>query len=1330
MSMTTTGSGGRNFDAVKVGLASPHQILQWSHGEVTKPETINYRTQKPEKDGLFDERIFGPTKDWECYCGKYKKIRYKGIVCDKCGVEVTRSAVRRERMAHIGLAAPVVHIWYLRGTFSRLGLLLGMSIKYLEKVVYFANFVIIDVDETKRQAMQQELKDDYEKEVADAKKAHETALKEVSAAKTAEIEKAEGAAKDKLQKELDDELIRLVAENREQLEILESGYTLALDELATLEPLQIITEAKYREFSDKYTGVFRAGVGAEAILEIIEKLDLTVLAKELEQEARETTGQRRRKALKRLNLVEGFRKAELDPSWMILTNLPVIPPDLRPMVQLDGGRFAASDLNDLYRRVINRNNRLKKLMKLRAPEVIQRNEKRMLQEAVDALIDNSARRGRAVSSIGNKRRLKSLSDMLKGKQGRFRQNLLGKRVDYSGRSVIVGGANLKLDECGIPKRMALELFKPFVIGKLLAGGFSHNVKSASKMIDRALQGVSEPAVWDMLEAVTKNHYVLLNRAPTLHRLGIQAFKPILIEGKAIKIHPLVCSAFNADFDGDQMAVHVPLSVKAQEEARLLMSSKHNLLKPAAGEPVVAPTLEMVLGCFYLTSINEEKRGAGKAFASPEEAILANKTGVIHFQAPVKVKMDNEILDTTVGRIIFNQLLPKQLGFRNQAMDKKSLRHIVTAVYEVEGPETTARVVDQLKDLGFEYATLSGITISADDLTIPEKKRQIIEQAHKAADATREQYEEGLITENERYTKVIEIWMKASKDVETAMLDAQDTSNPVYQTVISGARGDTSQLNQMAGMKGIVANPSGKMIELAITSNYKEGFQALEYFISTHGTRKGLTDKGLRTPDAGYLTRRLVDVAQDTVINEHNCGTKEGLTFITKEVVARGEKLADRISGRVLLKDVKDAKGSVLMKKGTLLDRANLEELLAHDPAEVVVRSVLTCALPWGACQLCYGLDLAIGKLVNIGEAVGVIAAQSIGEPGTQLTMRTFHTGGVAAEDITQGLPRVEELFEARPPKGQAVLTEINGIVDVAVGSEKTTITVLDGKEALKDVKLTEGYKAKVKSGAKVTEGDVLAIHPKKKDILAPTNGTVQVHKDHLSISAFDGEVREYVVSNYAKLRVKKGDTVEAGEQLTEGNLNLHDILAISGREATWRYVINEVQSIYASQAQFISDKHIEIVVKEMLSKVRVAESGDTNLIPSEVVSEELVQATNEQAKKDGKEQATYEPLVLGITKASLLTDSFLSAASFQETTRILIDAALTGQTDGLRGLKENVIIGKLIPAGTGKTDDYLYSKVDRETAEAQRPLPVPQQMAEVHPEYEMPVHTETTSTIE
>ena len=1284
----------RDFEAVRVALASPSHIEQWSHGEVTKPETINYRTQKPEKDGLFDERIFGPTKDWECYCGKYKKIRYKGIVCDKCGVEVTRSAVRRERMAHIKLASPVVHIWYLRGTYSRLGLLLGMSIKFLEKVVYFANFIITSVDDAKRAETGKHLTADYEKEIKEAKDSHEKALKEVAKNKDEEARKEEEE--------------RLMREHEETMEVLESGYALAQDELAALEPMQIITEAKYRELREKYSSVFEAGVGAEAILEIISKLDLNQLAADLEKEAKETTGQRRRKALKRLNLVEGFRKAEISPSWMIVTNLPVIPPDLRPMVQLDGGRFAASDLNDLYRRVINRNNRLKKLIKLRAPEVIQRNEKRMLQEAVDALIDNSARRGRAVSSIGNRRRLKSLSDLLKGKQGRFRQNLLGKRVDYSGRSVIVGGPNMKIDECGIPKRMALELFKPFVIGRLLANGFSHNVKSASKMIDRALQGASEPAVWDMLEEVTKNHYVLLNRAPTLHRLGIQAFRPILIEGKAIKIHPLVCEAFNADFDGDQMAVHVPLSIMAQEEARLLMSSKHNLLKPAAGEPVVAPRYEIVLGCFYLTNIREGAKGEGKIFSSPNEAIMAYENDHVHYQSQVKVRLPKEgLIETTVGRLLFNQLLPDEVGFKNQAMDKRSLRQVVSEVYEKCTPDITADMVDKVKDLGFEYSTKSGITISADDLTIPEEKDRIIDETRKKVDETKVQYDQGLITDHERYTKVIQLWFAAIDAVQKEMLKVQDTQNPVYQTVISGARGDVTQINQMAGMKGLVANPSGRIIELPIISNYKEGLKALEYFISTHGARKGLTDKGLRTPDAGYLTRRLVDVAQDTVITEDDCQTKIGLTFVRSEVEARGEDIKNRIEGRVVLKEVKDAKGNVIVKKGTLLDKSNLQKVLDGKPDEVVVRSVLSCGLDWGVCQLCYGVDLALGRLVNIGEAVGVIAAQAIGEPGTQLTMRTFHTGGVATEDITQGLPRVEELFEARPPKGEAIIADLDGTVSIETNDETTVLTLRSGSEKDNDIPTPEGYKVLVKTGDSVSADDKIATKEKEKAITAPAAGTVSVHRGHVTLSTFEGEEKEYTVASPSLLRVKHGEEVTAGTQLTEGALNLHDLLRIRGTDEAYRYIIHEVQAIYASQAQYINDKHIEIVVKQMLSKVRVTESGDTNLIPSEVVSIDKVEGANADAKKAGKQIAEYEPLVLGITKASLLTESFLSAASFQETTRILIDAALTGQTDNLRGLKENVIIGKLIPAGTGMDPDYLYSKVPKDVADAAFDAPRP-----------------------
>ena len=1307
-SQVTNQSDTRDFSAIRVALASPMQIENWSHGEVTKPETINYRTQKPEKDGLFDERIFGPTKDWECYCGKYKKIRYKGIVCDKCGVEVTRSAVRRERMAHIDLAAPVIHIWYLRGTFSRLGLMLGMSIKDLEKVVYFANFVITLVDEAKREGMKKQLTVDADKERKEAKGNYDKAIGKLKPKKVKEGEEADTTENDRLGREF-----------QEQLDILESGYQLAMDELDALEPMQIITEAKYRELTDKYADVFEAGVGAEAVLQIVEKLDLAKLAKELEKEARDTSGQRRRKALKRLKLIEGFRKAELDPTWMVLTKLPVIPPDLRPMVQLDGGRFAASDLNDLYRRVINRNNRLKKLMRLKAPEVIQRNEKRMLQEAVDALIDNSARRGRAVSSVGNKRRLKSLSDMLKGKQGRFRQNLLGKRVDYSGRSVIVGSARMKIDEAGIPKRMALELFKPFVIGRLLAGGFSHNVKSASKMIDRALQGASEPAVWDMLETVITRHYILLNRAPTLHRLGIQAFRPQLIEGKAIKIHPLVCEAFNADFDGDQMAVHVPLSTVAQEEARLLMSSKHNLLKPASGEVIVGPRYEIVLGCYYLTDITAGATGEGKIFSGRNEAIMAYQNGDVHYQAKVKVRLSKEgIIESSVGRLIFNNLLPKGMPFRNEAMDIKALRSLLADVYEEYGGEETARFVDDLKNLGFEYATLSGITISADDLTVPKEKDEIIDRAQKEVDKFGSQYEQGLISDQERYTKVVEVWSRVSNEVEQAMLKAQDPHNPVYQTVISGARGNASQINQMAGMKGLVANPSGRIIELPILHNFKEGLESLEYFISTHGARKGLTDKGLRTPDAGYLTRRLVDVAQDTVITEVDCKSKRFLTFHAKDLGGEDSReFTDHLYGRVLATDAKNKNGTVALKKGTLLDKPAMVKLAAAKPSEVSVRSVLTCNLDWGTCQQCYGMDLGLGGIVNVGEAVGVIAAQSIGEPGTQLTMRTFHTGGVAGqEDITQGLPRVEELFEARPPKGEAVLSEIDGTVHIEDSKDKKIITVKRGTSGEKHVKLPEGYKTAVKKGMDVEEGDVIAKNPdhsKQPAIKAPAGGHIATTQDGIVIETFEGEKAEYSVPDFTKFRVKDGEDVTKGQQLTDGNLNLHDLLRICGKQATWQYMIKEVQDIYASQAQYINDKHIEIIIREMLAKVRVADSGDTTLIPSEVTKQEIVDAVNEKIKKANKQPATSEPIILGITKASLMTDSFLSAASFQETTRVLIDAAITSQTDDLRGLKENVIIGKLIPAGTGMTEEYLYSKVSKEEAAAADDAPRPYEAPEV-----------------
>ncbi|MDR7523530.1 MAG: DNA-directed RNA polymerase subunit beta' [Armatimonadota bacterium] len=1127
-----------NFDAVKIGLASPEQIRSWSHGEVRKPETINYRTLKPERDGLFCERIFGPTKDWECHCGKYKRIRFKGIVCDRCGVEVTRAKVRRERMGHIELAAPVCHIWYLKGVPSRIGLLQDMSPRALERVVYFAAYVVVDPGTT------------------------------------------------------------------------------------PLKKRQLLTENEYREMREKYGGAFRAGMGAEAIKELLEELDIEKLSRQLRAELKTATGQRRMKILKRLEVVEAFRKSGNRPEWMILTVIPVIPPDLRPMVQLDGGRFATSDLNDLYRRVINRNNRLKRLLDLGAPEIIVRNEKRMLQEAVDALIDNG-RRGRPVTGPNN-RPLKSLSDMLKGKQGRFRQNLLGKRVDYSGRSVIVVGPRLRLYQCGLPKEMALELFKPFVMKKLVDRNLAQNIKSAKRMVERA-----RPEVWDVLEEVVREHPVLLNRAPTLHRLGIQAFEPVLIEGKAIQVHPLVCTAYNADFDGDQMAVHVPLSAAAQAEARLLMLSAYNILSPAYGKAITSPTRDIVFGCYYLTMEDPADKDRPekdlKAFSSPNEVILALESGAVRLHSRIRVRYFDTLITTTVGRVIFNEAIPEDLRFINQVCDRKVLSQIVSEAYNRLGSTKTVELLDALKDLGFRYATRSGSGIAIGDIVIPEAKRRVLSEADKDIDAIENQYRRGLITEGERYQKAIDVWTKATEKITEAMLGEFETFNPLYMMASSGARGNIQQIRQLAGMRGLMTDPSGRIIELPIKANFREGLTVLEYFISTHGQRKGLADTAIRTSESGYLTRRLVDVAQDVIVREQDCKTNEGLVM---RAITEGNDvivpLRDRIVGRFLAEDAAQPRRKPVLEAGAEIDEEAADRIEEAGIEEVTVRSVLTCKSRYGVCAKCYGRNLATGKLVEIGEAVGIIAAQSIGEPGTQLTMRTFHTGGVAGFDITQGLPRVEELFEARKPKGQAIIAEIAGKVEIAESKGVRRIFVR-GK-----------------------------------------------HED-----------RSYPVPFGVRLRVSDGDEVEPGDQLTDGSINPHDILRIKGLQDLQSYLVQEIQSVYRSQGVDINDKHIEIIVRQMLRRVKVEEAGDTEFLPGELVDKFAFEEENARVMAEGGEPAKARPTLLGITKASLATESFLSAASFQETARVLTDAATRGKIDPLIGLKENVIIGKLIPAGTG-----------------------------------------------
>ena len=1147
------------FDKIKIGLASDEKIREWSKGEVKKPETINYRTLKPEKDGLFCERIFGPTKDWECHCGKYKRVRYKGIVCDRCGVEVTKSKVRRERMGHIELAAPVAHIWYFKGIPSRIALMLDISPRNLEKIVYFASYIVTD----------------------------------------------KGT----------------------------SG----------LMKCQVLTEKEYHEAVEKYGfGSFKAEMGAEALEKLLKEVDLDKLSAQLKKELETASEQKKAKLVKRLDTVESFRLSGNRPEWMIMNVVPVIPPELRPMVQLDGGRFATSDLNDLYRRVINRNNRLKRLIELGAPEIIKRNEKRMLQESVDALIDNS-RRGRPVTGAGN-RPLKSLSDMLKGKQGRFRQNLLGKRVDYSGRSVIVVGPELKLYQCGVPKEMAVELFKPFVMKELVGRGIAHNIKNAKRMVERL-----RPEVWDILEEVIKDHPVMLNRAPTLHRLGIQAFEPVLVEGRAIKLHPLVCTAFNADFDGDQMAIHLPLSPEAQAEARYLMLSVNNLLKPQDGKPVTVPTQDMILGSYYLTMEVPGETGEGKYFSSPEEAIIAYENKEVGMHAKISVRMSkideegnekHKKVETTVGRIIYNKGIPQDLGFVdrtnpenefepeiNFVVNKKKLGKIIEKSINKYGLNPSAELLDYIKSTGFKYSTTGGITVSIEDVKVPEAKKEILAKAQTDVDNVLKQYKRGLITEEERYQSVIKIWEQATDDVKNAMKDTFTQLNPMFMMSDSGARGNLDQLKQIAGMRGLMASTTGKTVEIPIKSSFREGLDALEYFISAHGARKGLSDTALRTADSGYLTRRLVDVSQDIIVREHDCGTHDGITLTAiKDGNQIIESLQERLIGRYPLEDIKNpVTGEIIVDTNTMISDKTADQIVEAGIEKVRVRSVFGCRTKYGVCSKCYGMGLASREEVNIGETVGIIAAQSIGEPGTQLTMRTIHSGGVAGvADITQGLPRVEELFEARKPKGLAIVAEIDGVVKIAEDKKRKTISVTSKDDS-----------------------------------------------------------KTYVIPFGSKLKVKDGTEVVAGEPLTEGSINPNELLAIKGPEGVYNYLVQEVQKVYRNQGVDINDKHIEVIGRQMLKKIRVEDNGDTPMFAGSLVDMYEFEDINKKAVEEGKRPATGKRVLLGITKASLATDSFLSAASFQETTRVLTEAAIKGKVDELIGLKENVIIGKLIPAGTG-----------------------------------------------
>ncbi len=1276
-----------DFKAIRLKVASPDDIHRWSHGEVTKPETINYRTQKPEKSGLFAEEIFGPSKDWECFCGKYKRIRYKGIVCDKCGVEVTRAVVRRERMGHIDLSAPVSHIWFLRGVPSKIGLMLDMGVQDLEKVIYFANFIIIAVNEPLRLETLKQLETE-----AEAKRKQ---IDQEFHQKTNSLKQQMGQAADKEKAAMETEMTDLATAKHEQVTRLEEAVDSAEKELKTLAPMQILTEQAYQDLSLKYGHVFEASIGAEAIHLLLKQIDMDKLIAELENDAADANENKQRRLVRRLRLAKNLKANGIRPEWMIMTAVPIIPPDLRPMVQLDGGRFATSDLNDLYRRVINRNNRLKRLVELNAPEVITRNEKRMLQEAVDALIDNGARHGKTVTaSTGQKRMLRSIADMLKGKQGRFRQNLLGKRVDYSGRSVIVIGPNLKLNQCGLPKRMALELFRPFVISVLIKREYVHNVRSAGRFIE-----AGHPEVWDILEEVTKDATVFLNRAPTLHRLGIQAFHPILIEGKAIQIHPMVCQAFNADFDGDQMAVHVPLTEQAKWEAANLMMSTQNLLKPATGTPVVTPNMDIVLGCYYMTQLGPKK---DMIFSNPDEAIMGYETGRIGMQTEVTVRFGDERRQTSVGRIQFNRILPKEFEYLNQSMDKKSLSSLVSRSFAELGPEATVVLLDNIKTFGFKFVTQSGISWGMSDLEVPKIKPQVIRLAEQKIVEINQAFDAGLLTEQERYVRVINTWSAAKEEIQAASKEVLDKLGPVFMMINSGARGSWAQTTQMMGMKGLVANPSGKTMELPVKASFKEGLDVLEYFISTHGTRKGLTDTALKTANAGYLTRRLVDVSQDMVINIADCGNKDGFTITRQESEDMGYEIWQRITGRVLAKDLTDSKGKVLIKAGELVTPLLVEKHKKSTVEEAAIRSVLTCKAKRGMCQLCYGFDLSKNVLVKLGTAVGIIAAQSIGEPGTQLTMRTFHTGGVAGgDDITQGLPRVEELFEARPVKSPAILADVDGRVQIENAGDHRVVSVFHNSKGhdkydLPKPRAKKKAEVQVKEKQVVKAGDTLMVRG-DETIVAEHGGEVTITPQAIFV-AFEAEIATaHDVPNNISVSVRDGDLVTAGTVLTEGSINLQELHLLRGRIAVQKYIIKEIQFIYSSQGQYLNDKHVEIIVRQMFSRVYVKTNGDSDLVAGEIVDRGLAEETVVVMAKAKKVVPELEPLLLGVTKASLTTESWLSAASFQETARVLIDAAVSGKIDPLRGLKENVIIGKPIPAGTGfeqRQQDFAASEAE------------------------------------
>jgi DNA-directed RNA polymerase subunit beta' len=1348
-------SQGTNFNAIRISIASPEQILNWSHGEVTKPETINYRTLRPEKDGLFCERLFGPTKDWECFCGKYKRIRYRGVICDRCGVEVTRSKVRRERMGHIRLAAPVAHIWFSKTTPSRLGLLLDLSPRNLERVLYFAQHIIVSVDEDVRLEVLELEQAKFDLELRKARRQAEARTETLKARlegieeqagepaqDTSEDEPAEAteeAAEEVVVEEAvaevatdddgmeDDDAPALLEEPAVEMDPiaiqteidavadqlateegqLEEQLKAAVDELEDLRVHTLIAETRYRQLKEAYGDVFVANMGAEAILAILKTINLEALRDELFNEMHSTSGQRRKKAIKRLRVVESFRKSGNRVEDMILSVLPVLPPELRPMVQLDGGRFATSDLNDLYRRVINRNNRLKRLMTLGAPEIIIRNEKRMLQEAVDALIDNG-RRGRPIQGSHN-HKLKSLSDLLRGKQGRFRQNLLGKRVDYSGRSVIVVGPELKMDQCGLPKRMALELFKPFVMHRLVILGIAPNIKNAKRMVERA-----RGEVWDILEDVIKDRPVLLNRAPTLHRLGIQAFMPVLIEGNAIQIHPLVCSAFNADFDGDQMAVHVPLSRMAVLEAKEIMLSTHNMLSPASGEPLVAPTLDMVMGCYYLTEIREKSNGAGSRFNDFDEACIAHASDLIDLHAPIHVRevryYDGEWIETTLGRMIFNEIIPEKIGFQNILMNRAALKELTAELYRTLTNEETAEVLDGVKDLGFHYATTSGITIAINDIQVSAKKPQVLKETAALVSGFEEEFLSGLISEEERYEKTIAAWTTASDRTTEFVEEELPNYGGIAVMAVSGAKGNISQIKQMAGMRGLMSNPKGRIIDLPITSSFREGLTALEYFISTHGARKGLADTALRTADSGYLTRRLIDIAQEVIILQKDCETLDSYWVTSRPEDETGKTLPERLNGRLAAAPVPHPEtGEILVERNQTLTLEIGQTIADAGIREVAVRSPLVCECRRGVCQSCYGILPATGLTVNMGQAVGIIAAQSIGEPGTQLTMRTFHTGGIAGLDITSGLPRVEEIFEARVPKGAAILADIDGVIELASDDEGRRLRITSREEFREDYMAPVDGLILVDEGETVEPGTVLATSmPALKgrkskaaikkaaeeaieaarsgegeaveQVVANIGGRVEIDSGVISIVWNDVEVREHLILASSRILVKDGEDVLAGEPLINGPLNPHDILHIRGKDDLQNYLVNQVQNVYQSQGVAIHDKHIEIILRQMLRRVQVEATGDSDFIPGQMVDKYQFQDQNAKVLAEGGEPTTAKPVLLGITRASLLTDSFLSAASFQETTRVLTQAAVSGAQDWLQGLKENVIIGRLIPA--------------------------------------------------